>query len=733
MSEPKKPAFSAPAQMTWGPHGKRISVKNFKNCPEAIGPHFARFETDPASTLENVSKLFQRIEDGKCQGNRKNIPHLTYRSARSLITKQLEAHGRKALREWWSRHEKLATEFALEELDIYEDQFLDGFIPYNFFVKGARDYFGIKDGDLEDILSNAVHRMPQVVSDTGKENVLLHFPAELSFLEMPKNEKETKTQKDRQDELSKLVLKKLRNIFKDYEVTFKIATEKELQQTSPFITVKFTNDAQADDSKLGETETKDLPRKDWLKGLPGEGYKNLQHDEKTEVYLHSMYSRLKAETGVKKEKQIVIQARALEQVTDLKLERWARLIAYITTHELLHDFGIPHLDPPQGRAPLLMDEKIEFSLLSYWRGASDMAKIKDEAILRELLTPKQKAYLKFTLKKKAPANKTGYLSPRREKKTMGCKEINGRCYLRTGVGGPNEEYLDLYKDANQEVIGFGYVDPQDLYQPPGAKEFSPVQPDIPFREDREGRILSLGHFFGRPIRTLHVAYRDSYFTPHYSTADLLAITPIGLRKTEIALLSNDLFNFLIDDHIPDWEDPITDDQPPLRGILERLKKIALGKLKPPRVYKEDPKQQEYEYQNSRRAVEMIHFYWRLGSDEAGTILDSPKFRELLQQHHVERKDRFELIAKKLKEQEGQKALRLEGKQEPPPKKQNGGPCRAEGFYFDREEAIRCVEALNQKADPPYIIVDGYENIGDSSKPLVVVTYYKVIQGAANQK
>lgn len=736
MSETKKPAFSAEAKMIWGPHGKKIAPKDFEKCPEAIGPHFSNFETDPAATLESVSKLFQLIEEKKCLGENKNIPHLTYRSARSLIRKQLAVHGRKELREWWGRYEKLTTEFALEKLDIYEDQPLDGFIPYNFFVKGARDYFGIEDEDLEDILFEAAHRMLQVISTAEKENILLCFSAELyPFFEKPKSGRETKIQMDRQDKLSKLILKKLQTIFKDHEIIFEITSDLESQRAGSFITVQYTNDPQANDSKLGETKTRDLPTKDLLGDLLGEGYKNIQHDEKPDIYIHSIYSKLKAEADSKKAGQeFVIRIGESENAAGVKLERWARLIVYITTHELLHSLGIPHLVPPKGRAHLLMDKEIPFDLLSYWKGANDIAKITDAELLRKLLTPKQKAYLKFILKKKAPENKTGHLDLRRKKEPMGCKKINDRCYLRTGTGGPSKEYLDLYKDENnQEVIGFGFVDPQDLYQPPDAKEPSPVQPTTLFAKDKEGRILSLGHFFGRPIRTLHVAYHDSYFTSLPSWGDLLAVYPTGLRGTELALLSNDLFNFLIDKDIPDWQDPITDDDPQLAGILQRLKKIAEGELKPPRVYEEEAKQREYEYQNSGRALATIHFYWRLGSDEAGRILDEPKFQGLLEQYNILRMGRFEQVIEELEKRRKKKPIKLESSQHTPTKQTNGGACRVENFYLDRHEASKCAEELSQNSGQPYTVVDEHQNAGDEMKPVLLTTYYKVIQGTTNQK
>lgn len=358
---------------------------------------------------------------------------------------------------------------------------------------------------------------------------------------------------------------------------------------------------------------------------------------------------MKAELYGENEKEILVQIGESENEVGAKLERWSRLITYVISHELLHAFGIPHLEPPDGRTDLLMDEKISFRLLSYWKGTIDITKYVDAEFLHNLLTPKQEAYLEFILKSPAPSGKTGFWDPANRKKIMGCEftEINGRCYFGAGLRGPEGQYFDLFKDENGQIAErYGTVDPQDLFQPPDAKEPSPVQPDVYYSKDRDGRLLSLGHFYGRSIETLHPGHYRSYFgTPHWG--NLLAVSPTGLARTKMALLSNDLSNFLVDDEVPRWQKPITDDVSPLLEILERLKEITLGKLHPPRVYDVETKQKEYEEKNSRRALEIIHFYWRLGSNEAGRILDRPVFKKLLENYGIERKDRFKLIGQKL--------------------------------------------------------------------------------------
>lgn len=126
----------------------------------------------------------------------------------------------------------------------------------------------------------------------------------------------------------------------------------------------------------------------------GKGYRNAQHDETPLIYIDRIHRRLGRENTIIK---------LFEKKVQVKLTGWASVIVYVITHELLHSFGIPHLGPLNGRKDVrLMDRKISFDLFSYWKRGNFSPKIKEEQLLRKLLTPKQKAYLEFILRKEPP-------------------------------------------------------------------------------------------------------------------------------------------------------------------------------------------------------------------------------------------------------------------------------------------------------------------------------------------
>lgn len=339
------------------------------------------------------------------------------------------------------------------------------------------------------------------------------------------------------------------------------------------------------------------------------------------------------------------------------LERLAQLIVYIVCHELMHTLGIPHLPRREGRDSLMMDggESSDLSLL--WKNPIRKLKNSEGTLVERLvrLLPYDQDYVDSQLKEKTDVSKREDVPEK-----MGCDfyiPLGSRCYLRYPVN--NEEggiFYDFQREENgAEAIGAGIIDEEDLYLAPDPKPLPVHNPLLEEKPDEKlsqllgpqpTTILSFGHVFGQGPSMFHPLNLTRFFSSRE-----YAIDATHVRNVAATLVTYDTRKIQIPSILYESEKPLTDKNPLVQKILDRLVEIVERSQKPiPTLKWPDGRktvEDGWEERNRRKAIRLIQFYWQMGSKRAGDILSKID----LKNEGLKTLKRFDWIEKQLEKDE----------------------------------------------------------------------------------